>query len=364
MHYVGWDLGGAHIKAALLNSSGVICKTFLVPCPLWKGLNHLSCAMSYILNLLPHKDIYHAITMTGELVDLFDNREEGVKQIIKTSTSLLLSDYTYFYAGHNGLITNPDSLKSIYSTIASANWLASANYIAQKLDHAILIDIGSTTTDIIVISDGQVKSTARSDYERLISQELVYTGIIRTPVMAITQSIKQENKSINLVAEYFATMADVYRMTGELNELSDHTETADGGSKTIEASARRLARMIACDFETGDLNTWHLFAKNIRQKQIQKISKSLDYCQNYYSLPHHYPLIGAGIGHFLIKEIADSKKTSYIDINSFFYFNPQLTEYSPSDIAPAAALSFLLKHKLETENVTSKEQLTINRHFS
>lgn len=350
MYYVGWDLGGAHIKAALLNSSGVICKTFLVPCPLWKGLNHLSSALSYILNLLPDKDIYHAITMTGELVDLFDNREQGVQEIIKTSKSLLLPDYTYFYAGHNGLIDDADLLTSIYTTIASANWLASASYIAQKLDDAILIDIGSTTTDIIVISDGQIKSTALSDYERLISQELVYTGIIRTPVMAITQSIMQKNKSINVVAEYFASMADVYRMTGELNEHTDHTETADGKAKTIAASARRLARMIACDVETEELDTWHLFAKNIRHQQIQKISASLDYCRNYYSLPHHYPLIGAGIGHFLIKEIANSKKISYIDINSFFCFKQEFTEYSPSDIAPAAALSYLLKHKLETEN--------------
>ncbi|MDP6495528.1 MAG: hypothetical protein QGI09_08965, partial [Dehalococcoidia bacterium] len=68
----GWDLGGAHLKAALLDESG-IRDIVQSPCPLWQGLEHLETAMEEVLERFGPTQL-NAITMTGELADIFENR--------------------------------------------------------------------------------------------------------------------------------------------------------------------------------------------------------------------------------------------------------------------------------------------------
>ncbi|MFI3179427.1 MAG: H4MPT-linked C1 transfer pathway protein, partial [Methylococcaceae bacterium] len=38
---MGWDIGGAHVKAAVINSRGEVIAVYQQPCPLWKGLDQL-----------------------------------------------------------------------------------------------------------------------------------------------------------------------------------------------------------------------------------------------------------------------------------------------------------------------------------
>ena len=75
---IGWDIGGAHLKACAL-AEGQIVAVVQSPCPLWLGMEQLHTALKTALaNLMPGPDCIHAVTMTGELADLFSNREEGV----------------------------------------------------------------------------------------------------------------------------------------------------------------------------------------------------------------------------------------------------------------------------------------------
>ena len=49
--------------------------------------------------------------------------------------------------------------------IAAGNWHALANFVGKSFcSDGLLIDIGSTTTDIIPILQGAVATTARTDY--------------------------------------------------------------------------------------------------------------------------------------------------------------------------------------------------------
>ena len=86
---VGWDIGGAHVKAVFLDSNGIISKVFQYPCPLWKGSGFLEQAVAQILTEIPVQNCKHVITMTGELVDLFNSRDQGVKQIIRSMQNML-----------------------------------------------------------------------------------------------------------------------------------------------------------------------------------------------------------------------------------------------------------------------------------
>lgn len=338
--YIGWDIGGAHVKAALLNHAGDVVGIYQQPCPLWKGLGQLQAAVTAILQELPNSACRHAITMTGELVDLFDYRDDGVKQIIAVMQALLADDMLVF-AGAQGLLPVATITPPHYPHCASANWLASASMAAQKIAQGLFIDIGSTTTDLLVLKQGQVLAQGYMDYERLLSQELVYTGMVRTAVMAVAQNVVFEGREIGLMAEYFSTMADVYRLTGELNEAHDQTDTADGAEKSVAASARRLARMIGCDFYPHELTRWQTFAQVIRGQQVQKIQHS---CQRHLTnsqLSGDAILVGAGVGRFLAKEIAENLGYAYLDFSDLCGQNDQQTGMKPSDCAPAVAVAML-----------------------
>jgi probable H4MPT-linked C1 transfer pathway protein len=261
---IGWDIGGAHLKAALLNSQGEVLQVYQQPCLLWKGLAQLESAVEIILAALPAGEKKHAITMTGELVDLFASRDDGVAQILATMQRYLSNEAILIYAGIQGFISIEQISAKHYEAIASANWLASASLVAQKIPAALFVDVGSTTTDILWCENQAVQAVGLTDFQRLQSQELIYTGIVRTAVMAVAQSVFFKGQAVGLMAEYFATMADVYRLTGDLTEAHDQTETADGAEKTVFASAKRLSRMIGYEFAEQDLELWRFVAFQLK----------------------------------------------------------------------------------------------------
>ncbi len=338
---IGWDIGGAHIKAAVLESSGVIVKVIQKPCPLWKGIDYLNRAVSQILMEIPDKNTIHAVTMTGELVDLFDNRDQGVEQIITTMQGCLRSDELLIYSGLDGLIAVAEIEKGHYRNIASTNWLASACLAARRLKNGLFIDIGSTTTDILVLSEHKVQAIGMTDYERLVSDELVYTGIVRTAVMAVAQTAYFQGQSMGLMAEYFATMADVYRLTGELNEWHDQTDTADGAEKTVLASAKRLSRITGYEFSDNDLHQWQQLAVDIKNQQKNKIRQGCEKQLSRNLLSQKDVFIGAGIGRFLVKQIASDLAYPYLDFADLFESKLDSAEMDSADCAPAVSVAYL-----------------------
>jgi len=344
---VGWDIGGAHLKAVVCSPFGEVIQVLQQPCPLWQGLAQLEHAVRQIDTQLTGGRYRHAMTMTGELVDLFNSRDEGVRSILGTMEKLLTGQELWVFAGKLGLLPLKKVTSSHYPLIASSNWLAGARFAAQKIGDGLFIDIGSTTTDILLLADGEVRAQGFTDYQRLLSQELVYTGIIRTPVMAIAQTVLDEGKEIGIMAEYFATMADVYRLTGELNEAHDQTSPADGGEKTESASAKRLARMVGCDFLAEELPRWRGLAENLRGMQLEKIQHS---CKLILKSSGYdcVPLVGAGVGRFLVKQIADALHCPHLDFNELVMSQFTVSTMDKADCAPATALAIGLAVDSET----------------
>ena len=139
---LGWDIGGAHLKAVLLDDTGQAVKVWQVACPLWQGLDKLTAAVEGIYDALDVVPSFHAITMTGELADIFSDRAAGVLQI-----SQLMSDRfenAHFYAGRAGFVSS-ENVSTRSMQIASANWFASAEFVANVVRDGLFIDIGSTT---------------------------------------------------------------------------------------------------------------------------------------------------------------------------------------------------------------------------
>lgn len=336
---IGWDVGGAHLKAALVED-GVVTQVVQHACPLWKGIHHLENAVNNIISQLPTEHSLHAVTMTGELVDCFKTRQEGVDAIILTLQQLLPSKDLLIYAGNRGFISPADIIADDYIRIASANWLASAGIAAHYVADALFVDIGSTTTDILVISNHQVDAIGFTDYQRLVSGELLYTGVVRTPVMAICQHAIFNGQSMGLMAELFATMADVYRISQDLHPDHDQSETADGADKSMLASGLRLSRLTGYDFSEQDWPLWLAFANYIKAQQIALIHQACVRQGSRLNVENKPVLIAAGVGRFLLQEIAIELGFHCIDFADLLASAVQ-SSIDASDCAPAVAVAVM-----------------------
>jgi len=314
---LGWDIGGANLKVALIDRQGQALHVIQVACPLWRGLHELHSAVNQVLTRLNQqfpdsRSARHAVTMTGELADIFPDRQAGVGQIADVMSELLGSNLC-FYAGRSGLIAKGAVVRHT-SEIASANWLASAAFVAGQVEQGLFIDIGSTTADLVLLHEGQPQNRGFTDAERMRLDEMVYTGAIRTPLMSLAERVPFKGEWCSLAAEHFATTADVYRLTGELDEAEDMAETADGAGKTPQGSARRLARMIGHDLDDAPLSAWIGLAHAFRQAQLEKLKKAAlrGYSRNL--IDTNTPIVGAGAGSFLVKELAVQLGGEYVDV--------------------------------------------------
>ena len=339
---MGWDIGGAHLKSAIIQPPATVIAVYQRPCQLWKGIDKLQLAVQDLLAETTLPISRHVLTMTGELVDLFENRDDGVRQILAAMNAILPAGKVVVYAGKDGFLPMAEVKSNHYVAIASANWLASASWAAQQVGSGLFVDIGSTTTDILLLHDSKVLAEGYTDYERLVSQELVYTGIVRTAVMAAAQSVQDKGNEVGIMAEYFATMADVYRLTKELNELHDQCDTTDGAEKTVAASAKRLARMVGCDYSEDELFRWEAVAFNLRGQQMAKIQSACQRQMERIQLPANAPLVGAGVGRYLVKEMALNLGRVYLDFSELFSgATNKACSYAEADCAAAVAVAAL-----------------------
>ncbi|HEY5226284.1 MAG TPA: hydantoinase/oxoprolinase family protein, partial [Methylovirgula sp.] len=236
---IGWDIGGAHLKAARLEQ-GRIVKVVQIASPLWQGIEELNRAFTEAKALLGPADL-NAATMTAELCDAFADRREGVARVAEIAEAELAPQRVVFYAGAAGMVSR-SSVADKAQAVASANWHASAALVARHFPEALFADMGSTTADLIPIKAAQVAARGYSDAERMAHGELVYAGVVRSFLMSGLALVPFGGRWVPLMNEWFANMSDVYRILGELPDGADVMLTADGRDKSVVASQARLAR--------------------------------------------------------------------------------------------------------------------------
>lgn len=340
-HVLGWDIGGAHLKVAAADRAGKVVRVLCLPCPLWQGLDHLDAAIAIALKQMPAA-ARHAVTMTGELSDVFRNRAHGVKSIIARFVIQVPGSLTGVYAPDMDFLT-PKHAARKSALVASANWAASAELIAGLVPEGLFLDIGSTTTDVVAFRAGELCIRGLNDADRLASNELVYTGVVRTPIMALTRDIPFNGQRIGGMAEYFATTADVYRLTSQLPKGADLLAAADKRGKSVRDSARRIARMIGRDLQSAAMAQWRRCARELAEMQLMQIQKACKIQCSRAHLPAGAQIIGAGTGRFLAKKLAKRLGMRYRDFDSLINVAPAAASRA-SDCAPAVAVA-LLAHR-------------------
>jgi len=239
---LGLDVGGANLKAA--DGKGW---THAEPFPLWREPGRLADALLRIVRLKPAARV--AVTMTGEIADCFADRAAGVAHIVRAVLEATAADGgmvdTLVYLVDGRFVTPAEAVVRPLEAAAS-NWHAVARLAATvtRAERAFLVDVGSTTTDIVPLLRGGPVPLARDDAGRMCSGELVYTGLERTPLSAIVRSLPHRGVRRPLAAERFAESRDAWVLLGGCAEDPDFCDTADGGPCTRDAARVRLARAV------------------------------------------------------------------------------------------------------------------------
>lgn len=338
---IGWDVGGAHLKAARI-SDGRVEATVQVPCELWRGLDRLKPTIEAARALIGDAE-RHAVTTTGELVDAFSDREAGVVAITMAMESALSPAEVQIYAGRAGFVA-PDGAPALWALAASANWHATASVVARHRAEALMIDMGSTTTDVVPIADGLVRARGMKDHERMVVGELVYTGLTRTFLMAGPLLAPVGGSWVPLMNEYFASMADVWRVLGDLDEAYDQHPTADGREKTAKASASRLARMVGLDRKDRAPEDWVRLARWFADGQMRKVEDAIHLVLSAGSFDATPVIVAAGAGRSVLRRIAARQGMAYEDLSDVI---PVADGAGPGAAlcAPAACVGLLLSQQ-------------------
>ena len=330
---IGWDIGGAHLKAARVKR-GRVEAVVQEATPLWLGLGSLEAAFDTLRAQLGPAD-HHVITMTGELCDVFPSRREGVAGLAAIAANHLAPAAPSLYAGRAGFVEVSEAAPHAVD-IASANWHASAALVALRLRDALFIDIGSTTTDIIPIVASQVAAVGYSDAERLVSGEMLYTGMTRSFVMSMASRAPFRGAWTPLMNEYFASSADVHRILDDLPDGADKMPTADGREKTVEASRARLARMVGRELDEGAASEWNGLAAWLAEAQIRQIADAALLRLSRNDVAVAAPVIAAGVGEGLAAEVARRLRRPCVGFSSLI-----AAPSEASHCAPAVAVALL-----------------------
>jgi (4-(4-[2-(gamma-L-glutamylamino)ethyl]phenoxymethyl)furan-2-yl)methanamine synthase len=329
------DIGGANTKAAWLD--GASLRTVSRPFEVWRDREALAAVLRDVAAEVaagPADAV--AITMTAELSDAFRTKREGVAFVLDAAQDALGD-------GPLSVLTTAGELVSVAAArarpwdVAAANWVATALAVAEAHPDALLVDVGSTTADIVPIVDGRVAPSGHNDLERLLAGELVYTGVLRTNLAAIAPRVPVPGGWCPVSSESFAISADVHLVLGHLSPDAYDCPTPDGRPATVEFARERIARLVCSDVEQlgeADIDAIAAFLHGEQLRQLEDAARRVQ-----RPLPPAAPVVAVGSGAFLGREVAARLGRAVGEA-------PTPWGATGGEVAPAAALAALLAARL------------------
>ena len=356
MSILGLDIGGANIKAT--DEAG---RAVSRPFAIWKSPERLADELASILHSFPQTERV-AVTMTAELADCFATKSEGVRFILDAVVAGTRPSSVAVWTTA-GRFVSVEEAASQPMQVAAANWHALATWCGREmlgvvdvsraskapltltlspedggggtreesqkrianlaldsrlstLGSALLIDIGTTTTDIIPLVDGRLVAKGLTDAGRLQTGELSYSGVKRTPLCAIAHAVPWRDGYCPLAAELFATSLDVYLLLGDIASNETDLETANGKPATVAAAHDRLARMLCCDRDEVSFEEAVQIARFLADVQLQRLAGSLERVASQVPGPCQAVVV-SGSGACLARRlVAENRRTATANVIS------------------------------------------------
>ncbi|HSC02053.1 MAG TPA: hydantoinase/oxoprolinase family protein [Solirubrobacteraceae bacterium] len=297
---IGLDVGGANTKAAVVDG-GRRVRIVSEPYEVWRDPGAMAGVIESVVARLGLDGAPVAMTTTAELVDVFASKREGVLHVLGAAEQALPGRRLYVMTTAGELI-GMAAARAAPLRCAAANWMATALLVARSLPDAILVDCGGTTTDLIPIAGASVVAAGRTDLERLLAGELVYTGALRTNIAAVLPQVPIGGRPCPVSSELFAFTADAYLLRGNLAPEQCTCTFPDGRGASLDEVRARLARVVCADPEQladGDLEA---IAAAVEDAQVAAIAAAL--ARVAARLPAGVPVLAVGVGAFLARAAA------------------------------------------------------------
>jgi (4-(4-[2-(gamma-L-glutamylamino)ethyl]phenoxymethyl)furan-2-yl)methanamine synthase len=297
---IGLDVGGANTKAAAVAGDGRI-QTVSEPFELWRSPDGLTDAVASVVQRLGLDRTPVALATTAELVDVFESKRVGVLSVLD-AVAAALPGRSLRVMTTSGVLIGLEAARADPLSCAAANWIATALLVARSVPDAILVDCGGTSTDIVPIAAGRLAARGRTDVQRLLAGELVYTGALRTNIAAIVSQVPIGGRPCPVSSELFAIAADAHLLRGDLSQAGCTCTFPDGRGPEPEHVRARLARVVCADPEQlapGDLEA---IAAAVEDGQVSAIAWALARAAAR-SAPGA-PVLAVGVGAFLARRAA------------------------------------------------------------
>jgi hypothetical protein len=297
---IGLDIGGANTKAAVVEDD-LRVRIVSEPYEVWHDLDAMSDVIADVVGRLGLDGAPVALTTTAELVDVFASKREGVLYVLDAAGQALPGRRLRVMTT-DGALVGIDTARAAPLACAAANWMATSMVVARSVPDAILVDCGGTTTDLIPIAEGTVVAEGRTDLQRLMAGELVYTGALRTSIAAVLSHVPIGGVPCPVTAELYAITADAHLLRGNLaREQCTCSFPDDRGTSPGEVRSR-LARVVCADPEQladGDLDA---IAGAVEDAQLTSITAALR--RVAARLAPDVPVVAVGVGAFLARDAA------------------------------------------------------------
>src|SRR6476661_7946618 len=338
---LGWDIGGVNTKAVRVSpkdGAAPELESTSAPFEIQHDLAALADVLAALGRRLGRADGWaHAVTMTAELSQAFRTKREGVGAVLDAVAAAFPSDTIRVYTVDGRFVTPADA-RARPLEVGASNWVATATLVARLVPDAILVDIGTTSTDIIPLAGGTVAARGRTDPARLSSGELVYTGAVRTPVEAVVREVPLGDGHAAVSAEGFATVGDAHVWLGALPPGDYTAPTSDCRPVTREAAGERLARVVCGDREMLDDEAIDRIARTVVEAQLDQVTRGLRQVQQAF--PAARTAVVTGLGDFIATAAARRAGLAVVPLAERWG--------DAARVAPAAAVGWLLTEQLGT----------------
>jgi (4-(4-[2-(gamma-L-glutamylamino)ethyl]phenoxymethyl)furan-2-yl)methanamine synthase len=328
---IGLDVGGANTKAVWRD--GDERRVASRPFEVWRDRDALAEVLREVVSSLGEPEAV-ALTMTAELSDAFRTKREGVSFVLDAAEAAL-GGTRLAVLNAMGELLGVEQARERPLEIAAANWMASALVVAAHFPEALMIDVGGTTVDLIPVARGDVVVRGRTDLDRLMSGELVYTGVLRTNLASIAGHVPVGGGWCPVASELFAISADVHLLLGHFGPGEYTCPTPDGRPATVEFARERVARLVCADAEQLSATEIEAIAAYLHSEQLRLVEDAARDAGS--ELTALAPVVPLGSGAFLAREVAERLGVGVRDL-----------PWSEAEraVAPAAALAELAAERL------------------
>ncbi|ABR56207.1 Hydantoinase/oxoprolinase [Methanococcus aeolicus Nankai-3] len=322
---LGIDIGGANTKITEMKSDGTY-KIHHIYFPMWRNNKELT----NLLAKYNHKDITKiALVMTAELADSYETKKEGVIDILNSVKNAFPNKEIFIFDVDGNFLTPSEAVKQ-HIKVSASNWTATAEFVKNNIcpnDNCILIDMGSTTTDIIPIVNGKIVAQ-KTDLDRLINNELLYVGTLRTPISFLSNTVeykcKNENTTINVSSEYFAITGDINIIMDKITTNDYTCDTPDGAPTNKQNCKIRLSKVLCGDLEQIGEEEINEVAKQFYAKLLNLIKSNVDKVATKYNINN---IVITGLGEPIL---IDALRQEYNIISIKEGYNKDVSLATPS----------------------------------